>query len=165
MVQSSEQVQYYAALGVIEKTANKFKVELNIGCERSSDALRGTGNYGNNRALALADAYQGMAAAQSSVPATGIADVGKPFRPHRYRSDGMTPELCKNSIPISYTLMQPVDGKDIGTCKGLKVDHVSSRLIGDDGLRMLCCSAPSAVTTALAIAAVAVDTGHLCISR
>ena len=169
-VECDDQVKYYGAMAEVEKAAKAAKVKLDIPAnesDRASASLRLTLCGGNPRALALADAYQKLPLEGNPTPMPAsarhcrIADVGKPFHTSRVQANGKTPELSKGSIPVSYMLMQPLCGKDIGHCKGLKFDKHGARLLGRSEVCELACMAPSAVLVAFATAAVAAETGHV----
>jgi len=169
-VECDDQVKYYGAMAEVEKAAKAAKVKLDIAAnesDRASASLRLTLCGVNHRALALADAYQKLPLGGNPTPMPAsarncrIADVGKPFHTSRVQANGKTPELSKGSIPVSYMLMQPLCGKDIGHCKGLKFDKHGARLLGRSEVCELACMAPSAVLVAFATAAVAAETGHV----
>ena len=80
---------------------------------------------GNERALALADAYEKLplTAEDTGSHERRFANVGKPFKRKHVRDTDTLPELSKGSIPVSYKCLMPVSGNDIGFCKGLRFDE------------------------------------------
>ena len=69
-------------------------------------------------------------------------------------------ELGKGSIPVSFKLMQSIDGKDICACKGLKLGKVGASLLGQLDILQVACTVPSAALVGFASVAVGAETGH-----
>ena len=161
-----ERVKYFKAMKEVEDAAQAVKLTLDIKSDESdrpSAALRLTSIGGNEKALALADAYE-------KLPLTGehtgplehrFADVGKPFKLKHVHATGKLPELSKGSIPVSYQCLMPVSGNDIGFCKGLKFDTASGKHFSASDSLDAACAAPSAVVLAFVTAAIATETGHI----
>ena len=165
-VNFDERAKYYKAMQEVTNAAEAVKITLNIVAdesERPSAALRLTSLCGNEKALALADAYE-------KLPLTGedtgsherrFADVGKPFKRTHVRDTDTLPELSKGSIPVSYKCLMPVSGNDIGFCKGLRFDKKSGKHFSASDSLDAACAAPSAVVLAFVTAAIATETGHI----
>ena len=163
-VRYNSQVAYYNHMSEVEAAAKTQKVKLHVSAvesDRPSAPLRLTSIGGNQRALALADAYCDVPLAGDPPLDSRIADVGKAFHVKHVHGDGTTPELGKGSIPVSYKHMQPVSGEDIGFCKGIKFDKLGGKHLSANDARDVACAAPSAVILAFATAAIALETGHV----
>ena len=129
--------------------------------DRPSAPLRLTSIGGNQRALALADAYCDVPLAGDPPLDSRIADVGEASHVKHVHGDGTTPKLGKGSIPVSYKHMQPISGEDIGFCKGIKFDKLGGKHLKANDARDVVCVVPSAVILAFATAAIVLETGHV----